>query len=66
MCTLCITTLENTERKTNNFSFSQSDGLPTININKALPDGRKKKIKKTLVKLPPFRAKIYERQIFFS
>ena len=40
--TLCISTLENTERKTKSFSFSQSDGIPTVNINKALPDGGKK------------------------
>ena len=57
--TLSISTLEYSERKTNSFSFSQSDGLPSVNINKGLPDGGKK-IRKILLKLPQFRAKIYE------
>ena len=59
--TLCISTLEYTERKTNSFSFSQSNSLPSVNINKALPDEGKKSEKQA--KLPPFRAKIYEQQI---
>ena len=37
-----IKTLEYSERKTNIFSFSQSNGLPSVNINKALPDEGKK------------------------
>ena len=60
--TLCISTLEYTERKTNIFSFSQSNSLPSVNINNALPDEGKKKSEKQ-AKLPPFRAKIYEEQI---
>ena len=44
-------TLEYTERKTNSFSFSQSDGLPSVNINKALPDRDKQNNQKNMSKI---------------